>query len=590
VANTANAVWNWVWQAVPAAPTPGSGAVAAAGSDARAGAEQAGPAASTPGVWSWSWTWKLPSGETWTSGWQQSCDCSWSWTWNWDWSQGAPGSTPAQAAPASGDEATPGAAQSAGMDIGSVDQENSSAATAAATVAADTTQTLDQSQTGTDAAVANQVLTADQTLLDGQQAIADAETSQAGALNLSLIRGISTGPFSQRNEVSAAAVAAATEAISQATLQQQVGSDSTDQSAAASQWLGSAQSVTAAASSAQTDAQNVILVSGPAATGGMVGTVEQLNSATATVTAAASADLGQWIGQLQIAGGSIAQGMDATQSLENVQSAAAAGVVSQTRTTNLAEIVVPAASAATNPSLRQRNLVSAVATASDVSNAVQQIAQLQEGAADAELASASQEGTASQQVLAFSPAEQTDLLNRSGWLGVEPAPVALGSAPGPGPGEPAPAAVASLVSGSSLLTSVAAGPGLPTVPPLGAPTLPVSRLGGLHAAAGRGGGVPAESSLWVARAALAPSAAAAAAHDAEGGAGGDSGSAGGTTGVALVLMSGAAGSAPHGGSGGAFGLADRAYRLVAPAHSGPHSQAPTLGRPVAFLDPIERPG
>jgi hypothetical protein len=31
-------------------------------------------------------------------------------------------------------------------------------------------------------------------------------------------------------------------------------------------------------------------------------------------------------------------------------------------------------------------------------------------------------------------------------------------------------------------------------------------------------------------------------------------------------------------------------KLAAPAHFGPHSPALALGRPVAFLDPFERPG
>ena len=57
-----------------------------------------------------------------------------------------------------------------------------------------------------------------------------------------------------------------------------------------------------------------------------------------------------------------------------------------------------------------------------------------------------------------------------------------------------------------------------------------------------------------------------------------------------LLSAGAAGSAPSGGAGAGFALAGRPYKLVAPAHLGPRTPAPTLGRSVDFFDPLERPG
>jgi hypothetical protein len=52
---------------------------------------------------------------------------------------------------------------------------------------------------------------------------------------------------------------------------------------------------------------------------------------------------------------------------------------------------------------------------------------------------------------------------------------------------------------------------------------------------------------------------------------------------------GAGGSTSPGGAG-AVAVDGDAYKLAAPAQTGPRMPTPTLGRSVAFLDPFERPG
>jgi hypothetical protein len=586
VAATADALWTWVWQN----PSSQTAAAPAATAATTVPVQQPG------GTWTWTWTWKLPNGQIWSGGWQQHCDCNWTWNWNWDWSMGAPKSTPEQTTADS--LATDPTSAPTGSDIGPVSQQNTATATATASAMTTVTQTLDQSQIGGDE---DQVVSADQTLLHGQDAIAAAEADQTDAWNLSLIRGIATGPVSQTNEVTADALASASESIVQSTVQHQIGNDTTEQSATAGQVLAGSQSALAAALAGQTDARNMVFVSGPS-TNGWVSSVEQRNSASTSATAVVSATLEQSIAQYQIAGSSLEQGADAAQTLDNAQSAHTAAVVGQTSTWNLAEIVVPVSSQATNPTLRQQNLVNATASTSDSSDVVQRILQSQDGIADIELASAAQDGAVGQQALAFAPAQQISLLNRSGWLGVEPTvspPAPPAVAPPELPSPPASTAAApvlpdgasvSLITGGFLLARIAPNAPLTVpwqrqLPSLGAPT-----LGGPgHAATGVAvtaieSGVPSgtESQSVLSSATGGNPGGTSSPRQ-------DGGSGAGDAGVVLLLAPGAAGPAPHGGAG-AIGLVGRAFRFVAPAHLGPQSPAPTLGRSVAFSEPIERPG
>jgi hypothetical protein len=586
VAATAGALWSWVWES----PSPQTSAVPAA-------VATPAPVGQPDGTWTWTWTWKLPNGQVWNGGWQQRCDCNWTWSWSWDWSTGAPQSIPAQTT-ADSVVLDPTSAPT-GSDIGPVSQQNVATTTATASATTRVVQTLDQSQVG---GGENQVVSADQTLLHGQEAIAAAEADQTDAWNLSLIRGIATGPVSQTNEVTADALASASESIVQSTVQHQTGNDTTEQSATTGQVFAGSQSGLAAALAGQTDARNMVFVSGPSPNG-RVSSVEQRNSALTTATAVVSATLEQSIAQYQSAGTSLEQAADATQMLDSAQTAHTAAVVGQTSTWNLAEIVVPAASQATNPALRQQNLVSATVSTNDSSDVVQRIIQSQDGIADIEVASASQDGAVGQQALAIAPAQQRRLLNRSGWLGIEPtvAPSAPPAAAAPPelPSPPAATAAASALPGGTTVSLITGGllsariaPSAPLKvpwqrqpPSLGTPT-----LGGPGHAATVSAVTAIESG--VSSGTELQSALASAKSGTPGGTSSprqDGGNRGGDAGVVLLLSPGAASPAPHGGAG-AFGLAGRAFKLVAPAHLGPQSPAPTLGQSVAFSEPIERPG
>jgi hypothetical protein len=234
---------------------------------------------------------------------------------------------------------------------------------------------------------------------------------------------------------------------------------------------------------------------------------------------------------------------------------------------------------------------------------VQRILQSQDGVADVELSSASQDGLASQQALAFAPAQQTRLLNRSGWLGVEPPlaaqPVAAPPLEPPAGAAPSvsgtalpdlPAGPAGFIAGSLLLGSGTANAPLMIQWQWRLPRLhgPSSEAPG-HTAVSAGVTAGEAGAAGGAASALPAGGAAGTSSPRQGGGSGPGGGAGGDAGALLLLSPGAAGPAPHGGAG-AFGLAGRAFKLVAPAHLGPLSAAPALGRSVVFSEPIERPG
>ena len=159
--------------------------------------------------------------------------------------------------------------------------------------------------------------------------------------------------------------------------------------------------------------------------------VEQTNAGAARAAAEIDAAIGQEIDQNQLIGDSSAQEADAAQVHANAQDGLAAATIGQTRTTNLNDVTVPAGSRATNPSVRQQNLVSASATATDTSEIDAWIVQGQGGSADIELATATQQGSVRQSAATYSPASQSDLLNRAAWAGIEPAADTPPDTPGP---------------------------------------------------------------------------------------------------------------------------------------------------------------
>jgi hypothetical protein len=138
------------------------------------------------------------------------------------------------------------------------------------------------------------------------------------------------------------------------------------------------------------------------------------------------------------------------------------------------DLLVPAGSRATNPSIRQRNFATTTTWAGDYNVLDSSIFQVQDGDVDIELATAIQQASSTQEAVVYSPAEQINLLNKAHWLGVEPPPDAvpaptpapapaprLGPSPGPGPGPAGPESGPDAGPGTQ---SRSAGPG-GTLPP-----------------------------------------------------------------------------------------------------------------------------
>jgi hypothetical protein len=405
VAPTASDVWNWLWQNQPA----GAQAPAAGGTAATQG---------TTGQWIWTWTWTLPGGKLWTLDWQQACDCSWTWNWNWDWSSGAPASTPPDA---SSDGGTDPPASDDTL-FGAVTQENDATATATATISATVDTSLDQSQTGVDPSLGRQHVWGGQTTVNAQSAIVTAEAHQTRPVNRIMVFGVPTASVTQVNSVSADASADLFVHLMAGIQQQQAGAATDDQWLEADQWVGSEQVAEVTAIASQSDAQNLHFVSALGPNQARIDVVEQRNSASASASAQLAAHVEAWIGQYQAAGIASLQEADATQVLANQQAAVVGSVVSQHNVRNVDVVVVPAGSRAVNPSLRQQNTVFTTDTAGDYSVLYSWIVQAEDGDVDAELASASQDASATQTATVSSHASQLRLLNIAHWRGVEPPP------------------------------------------------------------------------------------------------------------------------------------------------------------------------
>ncbi len=298
-------------------------------------------------------------------------------------------------------------------------QTNAVGATATAAVSFDATQQLAQDDVGA-APDAGLEAGTEQRVANAQTAEAVAEADQTDPQNLNTVWGVPVASVQQSNVITAEATATATVQVLQLVDQQQETDDSVEQWVDAGQAATNAQTAEAVAEAGQTSPQNLNLVAAPSPNAAAVAGVEQTNAGAARAAAALDATIGQEIDQNQLVGGSTAQEADAAQVHANAQDGLAAATVGQTRTTNLNDVTVPAGSRATNPSVRQQNLASASASATDTSEIDAWIVQGQGGSGLVELTIASQQGSVRQSAATYSPASQSDLLNRAAWAGIEP--------------------------------------------------------------------------------------------------------------------------------------------------------------------------
>jgi hypothetical protein len=318
--------WNWNWTTGSAPTDPGATPTSTAdwtwnwtapaeGSPAATSAPQG-----TPGLWTWTWTWTR--GE-WSVSWtyQQACDCSWTWNWTWVWPADSPSAPtspasallpppPANPQISQTNDSTAAAAAvttfdgsqemtissdgesdatqyqgitsiqsaTASADAGQVDPRNTiirtagaiegikqqnrvaSASTAAAFDTA--TQTLEQTQTGTDDGAVHSVAST-QVIGTLQTATSDAVAAQAHALNLAHLWSQASGnqawiqKITQTNESVALGFAAVESVTSQSLSQTQTGAGS-DQLADALQEAVTTQQNVASAHVGQASVRNRI--------------------------------------------------------------------------------------------------------------------------------------------------------------------------------------------------------------------------------------------------------------------------------------------------------------------------------------------
>jgi hypothetical protein len=570
--------WNWIWDG-SWTPEPGSTAQDVAPTDDPAWNWNWSPDAATPappndpsgdGSFKWTWTWTLPNGQTITSTNQWACNCNWDWNWTWDWSKGAPeGSTQAAAS----DTQTPAqAAPAQTYDTSDVTQQNSTAATAQAVTEAEVSQTVDQSP-GSDGADPTETVVSDQT------AEADASATAIDPENDNFDWGVATDPVSQVNQLDASAFALDHLDATQVAIQQQQGAAGTSQAMSSTQQVVSFQSAIAVALAGSTKTVNSNRVWAPDPSSGRVGGVLQRNSASADATSVDWAGALQWSQQFQVAGQATTQSEQAFNVLWSSQDARATAIAWQSNAANVNDVLVPAGSHATSPSLAQQNLDTASSTAINYSQTEQWISQTQNGESDDESSYAYNLAYTDQSDDESVTAAQIDVVNRSGWLGIEP--VGDGAAP------------LTIVVEVPWSRSVVEAVSIALPPPDDAfrPLLrPRSHL--LTALARGVSAAPlrrhanAPASIAAVRGTLGHSVHAQRSriHTRSGA---DRTSSSAPSGVALAA--GAAGPAP-GTGGGMPALTGGRITLVAPAHLGPRSTASALGPPMRIADPIERPG
>jgi hypothetical protein len=614
VVPTDGTLWNWLWRDLPAT-APGSATSAAASAPAIAGPPP------EQGYWLWTWTWVLADESTWSRTWRVACECSWVWNWTWDWSEELPSlALPLTAAPTGeaapdADDASVAAEFDPATDGGPVTQTNTATATATATVELDAAALVVVTQTGSDPLLALQGAGSDQRLVNQQVAQAAAQADQLRPRNVSVTLGYPVESVTQANAVSAEAEAATLADVEQAVAQEQRGDDATEQWVEADQWAANAQVSIAVALTTQVDAQNVNVIWGGTADKARIAAVEQANEAETVAIALSEAVILQWIGQAQYAGVASVQLAVATQLHASLQTALAAAVVTQTRTANLNDVRVPKGSRATNPSVRQRNIVFTDSTSANWALIDAWILQTQEGAADIESSDAEQQGVVDQSADAYSPASQLDLLNRAGWLGIEPPD----DAPGPTDGDEPPADGPAPVSPSTLVVpgpagSVVAGPieaRTTTIEKQRISQEPTDRLGRLGGKLTVGLGGPGAAGRDPAPRPLRPpvsprtdfgpgpgdASPAAGPGPSSGPAEGSArphssrpaGPSSGDDDTCAAAL-GTSGCAPLSGSSASAVATAPAYKLAAPAHLGLHVPGPILGRSVGLLEPFEWPG
>ncbi|HET8527959.1 MAG TPA: hypothetical protein VFL60_03540 [Gaiellaceae bacterium] len=589
VAPTSAATWSWLWSTQPAA--------AAAASTS---ASPTATAATPTGTWTWTWTWNLPDGQPWNWTWTQPCACNWAWTWAWDWSKGVPGSTPPQP------QAEPVAPTTGGIDTGAVTQTNAVTAEAAAsaTISASASSAPVVVDAAGDPISSEAPAPGAQSLLAlGQLSSAFAQATQSGVWNRNVVWGVATQPVHQSNLLDAAAQSTLEIDAGQAVQQIAAVGDGTTQTISGQQSTAASQVGAAAATATQQDSGNYELAWAPDPNQATVGTVDQANTGSALAAVASWATLTQSLTQLEDVGTASVQSETATQEISSSQVSGALAEVSQLRTWNLDLLLVPAGSRATNPALRQWNDVETTSLAGNLGIASQTVVQASGGPADAQSSDAQQQLVLEQSAIAYSPAAQSDLLNRAQWLGIEPPPPQpvtpeqpAPPMPAPPPAPPAPAGIAS----AQLTIAVPSGPSLGTSLSISSVALTIvqTRGGDGRHATGEtpptaGLAVPGGCAFACPAAAFAPATAAgetpAGAHDTSSSAAPrrDSGS---SPRCSCAATPTPAGSAPAGGFPGPDAAGNEPYRFAAPARIRPQVPASTLGRSMAFLDPFERPG
>jgi hypothetical protein len=569
--------WDWIWDG-SWTPAPGSTAQDVAPTDDPNWSWNWSPDPATPpapddtsgdGSFTWTWTWTLPNGQTVTSTNQWSCNCNWEWNWTWDWSNGAPASASTATA---GAQAPAPAAPPQTYDTGDVSQQNSTAATAEAVTEVEVSQTTDQSP-GSDGADLTETVGSDQT------AEADANATAIDPENDNFDWGVSSDPVAQVNRLDASAFALDHLDTTQVGIQQQQSAAGTNQAMSSTQQVDSVQSTIAVALAASTRTVNSNRAWAREPSSGRVGSVLQRNSASADATSVDWAGALQWSQQFQVAGEAATQSEQAFNLLWISQDARTTAVAWQSSAANVDDVLVPAGSRATSPSLAQQNLDSASSSAVNYSQTEQWISQTQNGESDDESSYAYNLAYTDQSDDESVTAAQIDVSNRSGWLGIEP----------DGDG----AAPLTIVVEAQWSTNVVETISI-ALPPSDDAFRPVPRLRSHRfvAFAHRVSAAPlqlhanAPPSIAAVRGTLEHSAHAhrARVHTLSGV---DRTSSSAPSGV--TLAAGAAGPAP-GSGGGMPAVTDERFTLAAPAHLGPRLTASALGPPMRITEPIERPG
>jgi hypothetical protein len=383
-ADTSTTTWDWTWTA-PLDPAPDTPSAAAQPQS---------------GTWTWTWDWTKPDGTTTSWTYSQACSCSWTWTWTWD--SPAPTTSDARTAPqtigvaappsdptvsqtnqssatavalttfsgtqsvAAASDGSVGSTASADQgvisaqdatasadvtqtrplnqsvvtagEIDGVQQLNGVAATAIATAYDESSQSVNQSQSGTDDG-ASHSLAAVQRIETLQSAQADVRAAQADAGNINEVWspfGPSTatlGKVTQRNTAETLSIADAESAVQQVIDQGQVGGGA-DQDASATQVALTSQEQTASSRVSQARVTNLNVVTIPL-NGVSNPAVDQSNSVSTVSGSYAGSTIDQSITQSE-SGDGIEWHETALQEADVKQSGAASAAASQSDRTNTA--------------------------------------------------------------------------------------------------------------------------------------------------------------------------------------------------------------------------------------------------------------